>query len=81
MLPYFTKLLGNNPRWVWTPVEILPTDKGFVLKWKAVIPVRDREIIEYGMDIVEVDGDTITRNEVYFDTLPLISAIKGTVAG
>jgi hypothetical protein len=77
MLSYFTKLLGNNPEWTWTREELFSTDKGFMLKWKAVIPVRDRTIVEYGMDIVEVKGDTITRNEVYFDTLPLITAIRG----
>lgn len=77
LLPYFTKLLGNNPRWTWTREDLFPTEKGFTLKWKAVIPVREREIVEYGMDIVEMAGDRITRNEVYFDTLPLITAIRG----
>ena len=77
LMPYFTKLLGNNPGWIWTREELFPSDKGFTLKWKAVIPVREREVVEYGMDIVEVEGDTITRNEVYFDALPLITAIRG----
>lgn len=75
ILPYFTKLLKNNPNWKWTYEEIIPTEKGFILKWKAVIPVGKNEIIEYGLDIVEIENDKIIRNEVYFDTLKLINAI------
>ena len=76
ILPYFKKLLKNNPDWKWTVEEIISTEKGFILKWKAVIPVREKEIIEIGMDIVEIENNKITRNEVYFDTLNLISAIQ-----
>jgi len=76
ILPYFKKLLQNNPEWQWTSEEIIPTEKGFTLKWKAVIPVREKKIIEYGLDIVEITGGKISRNEVYFDTLQLITAIK-----
>jgi len=76
ILPYFRKLLKNNPDWKWTDEEIIPNDKGFTLKWKAIIPVRQAEIIEFGMDIVEIVNNKITRNEVYFDTLRLINAIQ-----
>ena len=76
ILPYFKKLLKNNPDWKWTYEEIIPTEKGFTLKWKAVIPVRQIEIIEFGVDIVEIVNNKITRNEVYFDTLNLINAIQ-----
>ena len=69
LLTYFTKLLKNNPNWKWTSEEIIPTEKGFTLKWKAVIPAGQEEIIEYGLDIVEITDGKITRNEVYFDTL------------
>lgn len=75
ILTYFKKLLKNNPDWKWTWDEIIPTDKGFTLKWRAVIPVRQIEIIETGVDIVEIVDNKITRNEVYFDTLKLINAI------
>lgn len=77
ILPYFKKLLKNNPNWQWTYEEIMPTEKGFTLKWKAVIPVKQIEIIEFGLDIVEIADGKITRNEVYFDTLNLINAILG----
>jgi hypothetical protein len=75
-LPYFKKLLKNNPDWKWTYEEIILNEKGFTLKWKAVIPVGQIEIIEFGVDIVEIVNNKITRNEVYFDTLNLINAIQ-----
>ena len=76
ILPYFIRLLKNNPNWIWTHEEIFPTDDGFTLKWKAVIPVRNSNVIEYGMDIVAIADGKITRNEVYFDTLTLSNAIR-----
>jgi hypothetical protein len=76
ILPYFKKLLKNNPNWKWTDEEIIPTDKGFTLKWKAIIPVGQSEIVEFGVDIVEIVDNKITRNEVYFDTLRLINALQ-----
>jgi hypothetical protein len=77
IFPYLIRLLKNNPDWKWTHEEIIPTVKGFVLKWKAVIPVREEEVIEYGLDIIEIEGGKIIRNEVYFDTLTLIKKITG----
>jgi len=56
--------------------EAYPTEKGFVLKWRAIIPVKSEEIVEYGMDILELEGDKIIRNEVYFDRTELISLLK-----
>ncbi|HNX23194.1 MAG TPA: nuclear transport factor 2 family protein [Spirochaetota bacterium] len=76
IFPYFKKLLGYYPHWKWTYKEIFPNDKGFILKWKAVIPAGEIEIIEYGLDIVEIFHKHITRNEVYFDTLNLFKAIR-----
>lgn len=73
IFPYFRILLRNNPDWKWTHEEIFPNEKGFLLKWKAIIPTKEKNIVEYGMDIVEVIDGKITRNEVYFDTRSLIS--------
>ena len=73
---YFKKLLAANPNWIWEGVEVFPTKKGFTAKWKATIPVGTKVIIEYGMDIVEVENGKIKRNEVYFNTSNLISAFK-----
>jgi len=76
IFPYFKKLLAGNPKWIWQMTEAYPTEKGFILKWKATIPVKSEEITEYGMDIVELKGDKIIRNEVYFDRTELISILK-----
>ncbi len=64
---YFEKLLAKNPNWVWRAVEIFPTLKGFTLKWDAEIPTAHGLVKEVGLDIVELSGDKILRNEVYFD--------------
>ena len=76
IFPYLTKLLNNNPDWIWKMDEIFPTKNGFTLKWEASIPVGNKFIKEIGVDIIEVENDKITRNEVYFDTTRLIKAIK-----
>jgi hypothetical protein len=80
LLPYFKKLLAKNPDWVWERVEVLPVEKGFCLKWKASIPMAEKTIHETGLDIVEMKDGKITRNEVYFDSLALVMALKGQKA-
>jgi hypothetical protein len=72
LMGYFKKLLAANPGWTWEVVEIFPTEKGFTLKWKATIPIGSEQVIEYGLDIVEIENDKITRNEVYFDRTALL---------
>lgn len=71
LLPYFQKLLAKNPNWTWKALEIIPTEKGFVLKWEAAIPAGERVIAETGLDIVEMRDGKISRNEVFFDTSAL----------
>ncbi len=72
---YFTKLLASNPNWLWEPVEVFPTLRGFTLKWRAVIPAGKKKIVEFGMDIVELDDGKISRNEVYFDRSRLLDSL------
>jgi hypothetical protein len=67
LLEYLTRLLKKNPNWVWTSKEVIPTAKGFVLKWVATIPTPSASVTIEGLDILELHGDKITRNEVYFD--------------
>jgi hypothetical protein len=67
LFDYLRKLLRKNPAWVWSAKEVIPTGKGFVLKWTATIPVGPRTVIVEGLDIVEVSGEQISRNEVFFD--------------
>ena len=76
LLAYFTKLLAHNPDWVWVAEEIIPTATGCTLKWKAQIPVPGKQMTLYGLDIVEIENGKITRNEVYFDRVPWLKAIK-----
>lgn len=73
---YFAKLLSRNPNWKWEAVEIFNTDKGFTLKWKATIPVKDTQLITYGLDIIEMRGHQICRNEVYFDRVKWLELMK-----
>jgi len=72
LFEYFTKLLSKNPDWVWKAREIIPTDKGCVLKWVATIPTNSTSVIVEGLDILELRGDKIVRNEVYFDRSALL---------
>ena len=74
--PYIVKLLARNPDWEWTREELFLTEKGFTLKWKALIPVGVREVVEHGLDIVEITQGRITRNEVYFDRTQLLAALR-----
>jgi len=67
---YFTKLLRRYPAWRWEALEILPTESGCVLKWKATLDDRATT----GLDIVELRDGLIDRNEVYFDPSKLFSA-------
>ena len=76
ILPYFRKLLASNPNWKWEEEELYPTNKGFIIKWKARIPVGKEEVVEYGMDIVEMKKEKIVRNEVYFDRTKLLSKLR-----
>jgi len=76
IFPYFKKLLSANPKWIWRMTEAYSTEKGFILKWRATIPIKSEEITVFGMDILELKGDKIIRNEVYFDRTELISLLK-----
>jgi len=73
---YFKKLLSRNPDWKWEAVEIFNTEQGFTLKWKATIPVKDTVLAIYGLDIVEMRGEQISRNEVYFDRVKWLELMK-----
>jgi steroid delta-isomerase-like uncharacterized protein len=78
---YFTRLLAHFPDWAWEPEEVIPTDAGFTLKWRATIPFGGEVIVETGLDIVEVCDGKITRNEVYFDRSNLVAAMGRHDAG
>ena len=73
---YFERLLAANPDWTWRTIEIFPIPTGAIMKWECTIPVGQEIIHEVGLDIVEIEGDKITRNEVYFDRTNLLAAIE-----
>jgi len=78
---YFEKLLTANPNWKWELEEFYETEKGFILKWKATIPINNNTLMEYGMDIVEInDVQKISRNEVYFDRTKFLELINKKVS-
>lgn len=70
---YFTALLAKNPDWVWSLVELHPTEKGLMLKWSASVPKGETSVKFSGLDLVEMKDGKISRNEVYFDPSPLFS--------
>lgn len=76
LIKYFTKLLGQNPNWIWTQIEAIPMEKGFLNKWKAIIPVGTKNIECIGVCLVQFDeNNKINRNEVYFDRTELVNEI------
>jgi hypothetical protein len=78
LLRYFRKLLAENPEWVWSQIEAIPLEDGFLNKWQVSIPV-GRKIIEcIGVCFVQFDHEgKIRRNEVYFDRHELVTEILG----
>lgn len=76
LLTYFKKLLSQNPAWVWTQIEPIPMEGGFLNKWLAKIPVGPKVVECIGVCFVQFDSQgKIKRNEVYFDRSELISEI------
>lgn len=76
LLAYFSRLLAYNPHWVWTQVEGIPMEDGFLNKWHATIPVGDKSLSITGVCLVQLDAQgMIRRNEVYFDRSNLLAEI------
>lgn len=68
---HLTALLAANPDWVWTHSGSVPMEGGFVNRWHATWPLRDRTAEVDGICLVWLRGGLIARNEVFFDRLPL----------
>ena len=76
LLVYFKKLLRRNPNWVWSQLEGIPLEDGFLNKWRALIPVGPATLEIIGVCFVQLDNSgKIRRNEVYFDRSPLLAEI------
>ena len=77
LLAYFGKLLSYNPDWIWSQIEAIPLEDGFLNKWMAKIPVGNRILETVGVCLVQFDEKgLIRRNEVYFDRSELLTAIS-----
>jgi hypothetical protein len=73
---YFRKLLARNPEWVWSQIEGIPLQNGFLNKWRADMPVGKKTVTVVGVCLVQLDcTEKILRNEVYFDRSQLL--VKG----
>lgn len=73
--PHFEAMLANFPDWAFEIVAIYPTEKGFVLNWKANIPLRNGRTLKdfHGVDILEFDAKgKIQRHEDYYDIAPFL---------
>ena len=55
---------------------MFPTERGTIVKWRCDIHVGQETLEETGLDIVELNGRLITRNEVYFDRTRLMAAVE-----
>ena len=79
LLAYFTTLLSYNPDWVWTQIEGIPLQDGFLNKWLAKIPVGNHVLETAGVCLVQLDeAGLIRRNEVYFDRSEFLQKIAKT---
>ena len=77
LLAYFRKLLAHNPDWVWTQLEAIPMEDGFLNKWHATIPAGTEVIDCVGVCLVQFDASgKIRRNEVYFDRTNVVAAFQ-----
>jgi SnoaL-like domain len=82
LLAYFRKLLATNPNWVWSQIEGIPMQDGFLNKWAAKIPVGAKTLEIVGVCFVQLDmAGKIRRNEVYFDRSDLLSEIAAFKRG
>ena len=72
LLAYFTKLLARYPDWVWTHRGSMPLADGFLNEWHATIPVGDQVVEVDGVCTVQLRGERIYANRVFFDRSALL---------
>jgi hypothetical protein len=74
LLAYFGRLLGRYPDWVWRQRRSTPLEDGFLNHWEADIPVAGDVLTVRGVCAVQLRGELIYRNEVFFDRSKLLHA-------
>ena len=61
---------------IWSQIEAIPMEGGFLNKWLAKIPVGKKTLECIGVCFLQFDEQgKIKRNEVYFDRTELVSEI------
>jgi steroid delta-isomerase-like uncharacterized protein len=76
LLAHFRTLLSQSPNQVWTQIEAIPMEGGFLNKWLAKIPVGEKIVECIGVCLIQFDDNNkIRRNETYFDPRELIIEI------
>jgi len=75
LLAYFQRLLARNPDWVWTHTGSIPMRDGFLNRWHASIPVRERSVEVDGVCTVQLRDGLIYANHVFFDRSELLTAL------
>jgi hypothetical protein len=73
LLAYFTKLLARYPDWVRTHRGSIPLADGFLNEWHASIPVGDQVVEVDGVCTVQLRGERIYSNQVFFDRSQLLA--------
>ena len=76
VLAYFTRLLARYPDWVWTHRGSIPLEDGFLNHWHATIPVGEQLIEVDGVCTVQLRGERIYSNQVFFDRSALLAATQ-----
>jgi len=64
---YLTPLVKKNNAWTWEMQELIPNKNGCIVKSKAVIPLSKKKVEVNCIEIIELKGQKIIRNEIYFD--------------
>ena len=76
---YLTRLFEQwQMHWTLREFYLFSEEEGGGFLWHAELtPVKGGSTVEInGMDLVMVEGDRLSRNEVYFDRMPVLRALK-----
>jgi len=79
MRHYLTRLFEQwDMNWRLKEAHLFGTGDGCAALWEATLKRSggEREVIIHGMDLIVVEGELISRNEVYFDRI-LLAPLMG----
>lgn len=76
LLAYFRRLLVRYPDWEWRQHRATPLEDGFLNHWEADIPTAEQTLTLRGVCTVQLRGERIYRNEVFFDRSELLAPAR-----